>query len=224
MKAMILAAGLGKRMRPLTDRIPKPLIEVRGKPLIEWHLERIARAGITEVVINISYLGYMIREHVGRGERWGLSVAYSEEPEPLETGGAIAYAAKLLGGEPFVLINADIYTDFELKFLLDRGLRNKELGCLILVENPEFKRVGDFCLDNGRLSHLHDSKLIGHTFSGISLLSSELVSTFASNKRIFPLIEVFRWAINSGKLAGEVYHGAWSDIGTPERLLAAQKL
>ncbi|MCP8899378.1 N-acetylmuramate alpha-1-phosphate uridylyltransferase MurU [Gilvimarinus xylanilyticus] len=229
MKAMILAAGLGKRMRPLTDHKPKPLIEVRGKPLIEWHLERIACAGMTEVIINISYLGHMIRDHIGDGSSWGLNVVYSEEPEPLETGGAIVHAAKLLGREPFVLINADIFTDYDLAPLVRHRLPAGEQGHLVLVPNPDFKPQGDFGIQEGKLVPLDDS-CSGYTFAGISLLTPELVLAYPANTAAFGLAEVFRSAMVSKRLGAEVYLGAWSDVGTVERLRAlvardsAQKL
>ncbi|UTF59822.1 N-acetylmuramate alpha-1-phosphate uridylyltransferase MurU [Gilvimarinus sp. DA14] len=219
MKAMILAAGLGKRMRPLTDHLPKPLIEVRGKPLIEWHLERIARAGITEVVINISYLGQMIREYIGDGSRWGLKVAYSEEPEPLETGGAVLHAADLLGSEAFVLINADIFTDYDLGPLIERGLQNGEKGNLVLVPNPGFKFRGDFDVQEGKLLLLEDGSH-GYTFAGISLLSPELVLSYPNSTPVFGLAEVFRRLVGKRSLGAELYLGQWSDVGTAERLAA----
>lgn len=223
MKAMILAAGLGKRMRPLTDHMPKPLIEVRGKPLIEWHLERIARAGITDVVINISYLGHMIREYVGNGKRWGLSVVYSEEPEPLETGGAIVHAAELLGGDPFVLINADVFTDYNLSSLARRGLQKGELGHLVLVPNPNFKTTGDFDVRNGRLSLLADGSK-GYTFAGISLLAPELVRCYPGPPRVFGLAEALRRVVVEQLLGAEIYSGVWSDVGTVQRLVATEAL
>ncbi len=219
MKAMILAAGLGKRMRPLTDHKPKPLIEVHGKPLIEWHLERIARAGITEVVINISYLGHMIRDYIGDGSRWGLHVVYSEEIEPLETGGAILHARHLLGPEPFVLINADIFTDYDIASLVQRGLQENELGHLVLVLNPDFKLQGDFDIQGDKLAPLGGASS-GYTFAGISLLKPELVLNFPNSTPVFGLAAVFRSVTDSKRLGAEVYPGAWSDVGTVERLKA----
>lgn len=219
MKAMILAAGLGKRMRPLTDSLPKPLIEVRGKPLIAWHLERIARVGITEVVINLAYLGHMIRDYVGDGSRWGLSVHYSVEPEPLETGGAIVHASGLLGDEPFVLINADVFTQFEILELTRPQLRPEEMGRLVLVPNPEFKEIGDFSLaDGGALLPCGEER--NFTFAGISLLRPSMITSYPQRRRVFGLAEVFRWCISRRQLTGLFYGGLWNDVGTIARLEA----
>ncbi|MDO3385258.1 nucleotidyltransferase family protein [Gilvimarinus sp. SDUM040013] len=216
MKAMILAAGLGKRMRPLTDTLPKPLIPVRGKPLIEWHLERLSAAGVSQVLINIAYLGQKIRDAVGDGSRWGLEVAYSEEPEPLETAGAIHYAASWLGSEPFLLVNADVYTDIEFEPLLAMTLAERTLGHLVLVPNPEFKARGDFDLSCDLVTEAGDST--GFTFAGVSVLKPELISTYPNARRVFPLVEVLHWALAQQRLTGEVFRGRWSDVGTPERL------
>lgn len=223
MKAMILAAGLGKRMRPLTDTLPKPLIEVRGKPLIQWHLERLAQAGIVDVVINIAYLGDKIRRALGDGSRWGLRITYSVEPEPLETGGAIRHAADRLGQEPFLLLNADVFTDLDITPLIRRGLAENELGFLLLVSNPEFKSRGDFDLNGETLTEL-TGQSIGYTFAGISLLHPELVNRYPQSRRVFPLAEAFRWAIAQRRLSGGIYTGLWSDVGTPERLAALSKV
>ncbi|MDO6746808.1 N-acetylmuramate alpha-1-phosphate uridylyltransferase MurU [Gilvimarinus sp. 1_MG-2023] len=222
MKAMILAAGLGKRMRPLTDTLPKPLIPVRGKPLIEWHLERLAAADVKEVLINIAYLGDKIRQALGDGSRWGLQITYSEEPEPLETGGAIRYAAHWLGDEPFLLVNADVFTDFEMMPLIQSGLEQNELGHLILVPNPDFKLRGDFDLRDHFITECANT-VSGYTFAGISLLSPALVMRYPRSRRLFPLVEAFNWAIGQQHLSGSVYRGQWSDVGTLERLAQIEK-
>ncbi|MBU2887590.1 nucleotidyltransferase family protein [Gilvimarinus agarilyticus] len=217
MKAMILAAGLGKRMRPLTDTLPKPLIPVRGKPLIEWHLERLADARISEVLINISYLGDKIRQALGDGSRWGLQITYSEESEPLETGGAIRYAAHWLGDEPFLLVNADVFTQFDFATLTRRGLPASELGHLVLVPNPEFKPRGDFDLIDGKLAIMTGGSP-GYTFAGISVLRPALITDYPQARSVFGLAEVFRSALTDRQLGAELYTGHWSDVGTPSRL------
>ena len=219
MKAMILAAGRGERMRPLTDTVPKPLLEVGGKPLIVYHLEALAAVGIKEVVINIAYLGQHIREYVGDGSHWGLTVFYSEEPEPLETAGALLHAMPLLGETPFVLINGDVWTDFPLSQLMASSL-DDVLGRLILVSNPEHNPQGDFCLSDQSLVMQKSSVPQRHsyTFSGIGVFSPDIIHGYPDKRRIFPLREVFAHAIAQQQLSGEVYCGQWWDVGTPERL------
>ena len=220
MKAMILAAGLGNRMRPLTDHTPKPLLCAGDKPLIEYHLENLQRAGIREVIINLAYLGEKIRAHLGDGQRFGLQIHYSTEPEPLETGGAILHAQDLLGSEAFLLINGDVWCDLEFAGFIQYPLADSELGHLLLVPNPEFHPLGDFALaDNGLL--LDDSdKIHPHrfTFGGISLLKPELITRYPDRRQKFPLVEVLRRAISHHQLSGQVHTGHWSDVGTPARL------
>jgi len=225
MKAMILAAGLGQRMRPLTDYLPKPLLAAGGKPLLDYHLENIARAGIREVIINLAYLGEKIRAHVGDGSRFGLQVSYSPEPEPLETGGAILHALELLGDESFLLINGDVWCDIALDKFIQHSLSDHQLGHLLLVSNPEFHPQGDFALadtdssDNGFLvddaNKIHPHRF---TFAGISLLKPALIANYPSKRQKFPLVETLRLAINNSQLSGQVHRGHWSDVGTPERL------
>lgn len=220
MKAMILAAGLGNRMRPLTDHTPKPLLCANGKPLIEYHLENLQRAGIKEVIINLAYLGEKIRTHLGNGERWNLSIQYSPEPEPLETGGAILRAQDLLGENTFLLINGDVWCDLELNHFVSTPFETGQQGHLLLVPNPAFHPQGDFALDNSGLL-LEDPQKIHHhrfTFAGISLLKPELITNYTNKREKFPLVEVFRHAIAQQQLTGQVYKGHWSDVGTPERL------
>jgi MurNAc alpha-1-phosphate uridylyltransferase len=219
MKAMILAAGLGKRMRPLTDTLPKPLIPVRGKPLIAYHLEALARAGITEVIINLAYRGAQIQEFVGDGSAWGLQVVYSQEPEPLETGGAIVHAAALLGSEPFILLNADIFTDFDFSCLVAEPLAKGDLGRLILVPNPGFKPIGDFDVgDDGRVRVTNPNSGLGYTFAGISVLRPSVLLDYPERRECFGLAEVLRYSVSRSELVAQVYLGQWSDVGTPERL------
>jgi MurNAc alpha-1-phosphate uridylyltransferase len=214
MKAMILAAGEGRRMQPLTLNTPKPLLKVRGRALIEHHLDRLAAAGIGEVIINVAYLGQQIRDTLGDGGRWGVSIRYSEEPEPLETAGALYHAKVPLGNEPFLLINGDVWTDYPFEQLMHHSLTG--LGRLVMVANPEFKAHGDFSLDaQGYVLPLVDP---GWTFSGISILSPELIHSYPHPATRLALLPVFLWAIKNRMLTGEVYSGAWSDVGTPERL------
>lgn len=221
---MILAAGLGKRMRPLTDQTPKPLLTVAGKPLLQYHLETLAGAGVTDVIINLAYLGEQIRAFVGDGNRFDLTVTYSPEPEPLETGGAIAHALPLLGEAPFLLINADVWCDYPPSQLAHTPLATNCLGRLLLVPNPDFHPQGDFTLtkESGALTHSPpqgpgQQRL---TFAGISLLRPELVADYPHRRRKFPLLEAFNAAIDEQSLEGELHSGAWSDVGTPERLHA----
>lgn len=226
MKAMILAAGLGNRMRPLTDHTPKPLICAGGKPLIEYHLENLQRSGIREVVINLAYLGEKIRAHLGDGQQFGLEIMYSTEPEPLETGGAILHALGMLGKEPFLLINGDVWCDLDLALFSQHSLTDKQLGHLLLVPNPDFHPQGDFALtSNGQLlsddalTHSQEKLTLQRfTFGGISLLKPEAISDYPNKRQKFPLVEVLRRAIDHGQITGQVHRGHWSDVGTPIRL------
>lgn len=225
MKAMILAAGLGNRMRPLTDHIPKPLLCAGGKPLIEYHLENLQRAGVYEVIINLAYLGEKIRTHLGDGQRFGLKIIYSSEPEPLETGGALLQALDLLGTDTFLLINGDVWCDLDIaQFIQQPFVENKvaenQLGHLLLVANPEFHPRGDFALAGNGLLLDDPEKTHPHrfTFGGISLLKPEIIATYPDKRQKFPLVEVLRRAIIHQQLTGQVHSGHWSDVGTPARL------
>lgn len=217
MKAMILAAGRGERLRPLTDRVPKPLIEVGGKALIVRHLEALAVAGFREVVINLAWLGEQIRSTLGDGARFGLSIAYSEEPAgALETAGGIFQALPLLGDQPFLMISGDVLCDYPLARLRTGGPAGR--GHLIMVDNPPHHPGGDFGIDaRGRL---HPGG--GLTFSGIARLEPELFAGLPPGRR--PLRPVFEQAIAEQALSGEHYRGLWSDVGTPERLSEAEQL
>jgi MurNAc alpha-1-phosphate uridylyltransferase len=217
---MILAAGLGQRMRPLTDTLPKPLLSVAGKPLLQYHLEALQRAGIREVVINLAYLGDKIREFVGDGSRFGLQVDYSPEPEPLETGGGVLRALPLLGVAPFLLINGDVWSDYSLERLVKTQLSEQQLGHLVLVPNPEFHPNGDFALRDDGVLIDDQLGLSRYTFAGISVLRPALVADYVRRRDKFPLVEALRAAISGKRLSAEVYEGLWSDVGTPERLLA----
>ncbi|WP_322113840.1 N-acetylmuramate alpha-1-phosphate uridylyltransferase MurU [Marinimicrobium sp. C6131] len=213
---MILAAGLGKRMRPLTDHTPKPLLAVGGKPLLQYHLEALARSGVREVIINTAYLAEKIEQFAGDGRRFGLAIHYSREPEPLETGGAIYRALPLLGEAPFLLVNGDVWTDFPLQTLTEPPLPTAALGRLLLVPNPTFHPRGDFSLSATRVGLATDVERF--TFAGISLLRPALVAQYPERRAVFPLLEALRPAIAAGRLEGRVHHGRWSDVGTPERL------
>jgi MurNAc alpha-1-phosphate uridylyltransferase len=208
---MILAAGRGERMRPLTDHTPKPLLEVGGKPLIQYHVEALARAGIADLVVNHAHLGEQIEAFLGNGSRWGLSITYSPEPPgALETGGGIFNALPQLGVDPFLVINGDIWSDCDLSSL---SCPDGMLAHLILVENPPHNSSGDFHLQDGVVSNDEAERL---TFSGIGVYSPELFSGCEAG--IFPLAPLLREAAASGRVSGEQYHGSWIDVGTPQRL------
>lgn len=224
MIAMILAAGLGQRMRPLTDHTPKPLLPAAGKPLLDYHLEQLAGAGITRVIINLAHLGEKIRTHVGDGSRYGLDVSFSEEPEPLETGGALRQAMPLLGEQPFLLINGDVWCDLDLASFCRQGLGDGLLGHLLLVPNPAFHPQGDFALEGSQLvpdpQQIHPHR---YTFAGISLLHPQLIQGYPHLRYKFPLGEALRHFIELGQISAQVHHGQWSDVGTPERLAALEQ-
>ncbi len=210
MKAMILAAGFGSRLRPLTETTPKPLLQVGGKPLLQYHLERLAAAGITDIVINTSWLAEQIEDYFGDGSRCGVHIQWSREAQPLETGGGIAKALPMLGSEPFLLINGDVWTDFPLHSI---SLDEDADAHLVMVTNPEHNPCGDFAVANRRVSYDPGPH---YTFSGISLFRPQLFSDFQDD--CFPLRDVMRPAILSGRVTGAVYTGQWWDIGTLERL------
>jgi MurNAc alpha-1-phosphate uridylyltransferase len=219
MKAMLLAAGRGERLRPLTDRIPKALVEAGGKPLIAWHLERLAASGCREAVINVSHLGEQIVERMGDGRRFGLRIAYSREPQPLETAGGIAQAASLLGPEPFLLVNADIYCEKDFRPLLARSLGDR-LGHLVLVPNPAHRAGGDFTLEGDRVGSAPAPR---YTYAGIALLSPRLVESVQPGSKA-PLAPLLYAAADRGLLGGELYGGLWQDVGTVERLAELEKV
>lgn len=218
MKAMILAAGLGQRMRPLTDHIPKPLLQVNGKCLLDYHLEKIQDAGITEVIINLAYLGDKIREHLQNHSYKKMTIKFSQEPEPLETGGALLHAANLLADENFLLVNGDVWSDISYKDFIARHLQETSLGHLLMVPNPDFHPQGDFTLDKTTHKLGEKQQQPGLTFAGISILSPQLIGEYPHKRNKFPLAEVFFHAIKNQQLTGELYNGHWSDVGTPQRL------
>ncbi len=218
MRAMILAAGKGERMRPLTLHTPKPLIPVAGVPLIEYHLRALARAGFTEVVINHAWLGEKIEAHVGDGERFALKVTYSRETQPLETGGGIYQALKYLGDQPFVVVNGDIASDYDFS-ALRRPLQG--LAHLVLVANPEHHPEGDFALQQGQVQ-LPSASEDAFTYSGIAVLHPQLFAD--SEVGAFKLAPLLRHAMRRGEVSGELFSGKWIDVGTPERLVEAEAL
>ncbi|MBB3167267.1 nucleotidyltransferase family protein [Simiduia aestuariiviva] len=223
MKAFVFAAGKGTRMRPLTDHTPKPLLTVDGKPLIDYHLEKLAAAGFTEVMINLSYLGDQIRAHCGNGHRYGLSIDYSEEgPEPLETGGALAHCLPWFDGESFAMISADVVADLDYEILArsvetlaQRGLQAE----LVLTHNPSHHPQGDFGLRAGCLTLQATPR---HTYTGIGTATAQFIAEFPERRERFPLREALHFWLVQAKVGGLLHRGQWCDVGTPERLAAIQ--
>ena len=211
MIAMILAAGHGERLRPLTETTPKALVEVRGRSLLERHLDSLKAAGIETVVINLGWLGEMIADRIGSGHAYGLNVVYSQEGENiLETGGGIHRALPMLGREPFLVVNADVYTDMPLP---PAGLAETDVGHLVLVPRPAHKPQGDFDLQDGRVC---ESRNAAHTFSGVAVYRPEFFAGCEPGR--FPLAPMLKAAAREGRLAGSLYEGLWEDVGAPERL------
>lgn len=202
-------------MRPLTNHTPKPLLKVGGKPLIVWHIEKLAAAGYHDIVINIAWLGYQIPEALGDGSRWNVNILYSDEQDEdaLETAGGIIKALPLLGIEPFLVVSADVWCDFAFQpFELAAG----DLAHLILVKNPGHNPAGDFSLQGGRVNAVAGES--GYTFSGIAYYHPDLFNGLAyGNRRVAP---VLRSAMDNGRVSGELYQGDWQDVGTPQRLQA----
>lgn len=229
MKAMILAAGLGTRMRPLTERTPKPMLSVAGMPLIEQHVRNCVRAGITEIVINHAYLGEQIEAHLGDGGRFGCAIVYSREGEPLDTGGGIFRALPLLGDQPFIAMNADVWTDYPLEKLraISFGERDSSLGkgnlaleknveCahLVMTDNPPQHPHGDFYLREGLLSETGEGSKL--TWTGLRVINPALFSGCSDG--VFSIVPLLKRAMKAGRVTGEYYGGRWFDIGTPARL------
>ena len=222
MKAMLLAAGRGERMRPLSDACPKPLLEVGGKPLIVWHLERLRRAGFSSVVINHAWLGHMIERALGDGAGFGLRIDYAAEGTALETAGGIAHAAPLLGEAPFLAVNADVYCEFDFgraRTIAAQMAVGGASAWLVMTPNPPQNPRGDFTLAGGRVSDAGKRRL---TFSGIGVYLPVLFASISrgSNARLAPLL---REAMARGAVAGERFDGRWEDVGTPQRLAALDR-
>lgn len=217
MRVMILAAGRGERMRPLTDRTPKPLLPADGKPLIQHHIERLAAAGMRELVVNHAHLGKQIETALGDGSRFGVSIRYSPEGEgqALETGGGLFKALPLLGPGPFLAVNADIWTDIAFEEL---EIAPGDLAHLVLVENPPQHPAGDFVLDGGRVRADGAPR---YTFSGVGLYRPELFADCTPGA--FPLAPLLRRAMAQDRIGGRLHRGQWMDIGTPERLAALER-
>jgi len=211
MRAMLLAAGRGERLRPITDTLPKPLVPVGGRPLIAWHLTALARAGVREVVINLSWLAQRLRDALGDGSAYGVSITWSEEgPVPLETGGGIFRALPLLGPGPFLVVNADIWTDIDFATL---ALEADALAHLLLVPNPPHNLRGDFGLE-GDLVVSRGTR--SFTYSGVGLYRPEFFAGCTGER--FPLLPLLNRGIAARRVRGELHRGAWSDVGTAERL------
>lgn len=223
MKAMILAAGYGKRLQPLTNKTPKPLLPVAGKPLLQHHIERLADIGVTDLVINISWLAEQIEKYFGDGSDYGVNIIWSREAEPLETGGGINKALPLLGDQPFLLINGDVWTDFPFLSAVNYPLRDEHLAWLLLVENPRHNSNGDFGLLDNLVSYQPQVK---YTFSGISLIRPQLITDYADRfggQKCFPLRDILRPAIEDKKVVGYVCRDQWCDIGTVDRYSSLNK-
>jgi N-acetyl-alpha-D-muramate 1-phosphate uridylyltransferase len=226
MKAMILAAGRGERMKPLTDHTPKPLLKVGGKPLIVWHLEKLAKAGFTEIVINYAHLGAQIEAALGNGAAYGVSIQYSPEKVALETAGGIANALPLLGEAPFLVVNGDIYTEIDFKNTVLQANIHAGAGHalrsvhLVLVNNPPQHPNGDFAIQDGNLTHTGKQML---TFSGVGVYHPSLFAHIVKGEsaKLAPLL---RKAIDNHCATAQYYQGVWHDIGTPERLNDLDKL
>ncbi|NCF51012.1 NTP transferase domain-containing protein [Gammaproteobacteria bacterium] len=216
MIAMILAAGRGERLRPLTDQLPKALVEVAGTSLLERHLAAVRAAGVRTVVINLGWHGEQIVERIGSGSRYGVDVVYSPEGDDvLETGGGIHRALPVLGSDPFVVINADVYTDMPIPLDLTE---DGALAHLVLVPTPAHKSAGDFDLVNGRIRNSDQPSL---TFSGVAVYRPEFFAECSPGR--FPLAPMLRVAADAGQMTGSLHEGTWEDVGTPERLAALNR-
>lgn len=211
MIAMILAAGRGERLRPLTDTVPKPLVEVRGQSLIERHLNTLSRAGIREVVINLGWLGAKIQSRIGNGDAYGLRVRYSDEGDNiLGSGGGILRALPMLGDDPFLVVNADVYMDLVVP---EVALIDGFASHLVLVRTPDYRSQGDFNLTNGKVRNGAQPSL---TYSGIAVYRPEFFEKCEPGR--FSIVPMWRDAADAGRLQGSLYEGTWADVGTPERL------
>ena len=218
MKAMILAAGLGNRMRPLTLYKPKPLLEVGGKALIVWHIEKLKKIGVTEIVINSAWLADILIGTLGDGSQFGVTIRWTREDEGLETAGGIINALALLGDQPFILVNGDVWTTFDFASLLDINLAD-DLAHLVFVNNPEQHPQGDFTLANGR-AYTFEQNQQGEnlTYSGVAVINPKMFDGLEQGKR--PLAPLLKQGMIDGKISAEKMQATWVDVGTPERLTA----
>lgn len=216
MKAMILAAGMGNRMRPLTLHTPKPLLEVGGKPLIVWHIEKLQKIGVTEIVINTAWLGEKLANTLGDGSQFGVTILWSHEGEGLETAGGIINALPLLGTDPFILVNGDVWTTMDFSTLLDVDLGDKQAH-LVLVDNPPQHTKGDFILAND-LAYSFEQDQLGEalTYSGVAVLKPQLFVGLENGKR--PLAPLLKQAMQQQQVSAEKMQAIWVDVGTPDRL------
>ncbi len=216
MRAMILAAGRGERMRPLTDRTPKPLLAVAGKPMIQYHIEALAAAGIADIVINLAWLGAQLRAALGNGSQFGVRIEYSDEGDSaLETGGGVFKALPLLGKEAFVVVSGDVWTEYPLGGLIDERLKkfsSADVAHFVLVPNPDFHTRGDFGLVDGRLVDEGER----YTYANIGVFRPEFFAECRPGR--FPLAPLMYQWIRQGRVSGELYRGAWHNVGTPQQL------
>jgi len=215
-KAMILAAGEGRRMRPLTLTTPKPLLKVGEHALIEHTIHRLANSGIQEIVVNVAYLGHQIIKALGDGSRYGVKLSFSHEPEPLETGGAINEALNLLGDKPIVLINADVWSDIDLDPLIKNAKVSAAMQ-LVMVENPAHNPEGDYGIEQNRLIFKQTNKP-SYTYAGIGLLNPIAFAEYPERREKFPLKEWIDFNIERHNVLAHIHRGYWCDVGTPERL------
>jgi N-acetyl-alpha-D-muramate 1-phosphate uridylyltransferase len=211
MKAMLLAAGRGERLRPITDSLPKPLVRVGDRPLIAWHLARLAQAGVREVVINLSWLSEKLRAALGDGREFGVQISWSEEgPVPLETGGGILKALPLLAPGPFLVVSADIWTDIDFARI---RIPDASQAHLVLIPNPPHHPRGDFGLEEGLVVERENDRL---TYANVGIYRPELLDGFNAGR--FPLLSVLKKGMAARVVSGEIHRGEWCDVGTPERL------
>jgi len=215
-RAMILAAGVGERMRPLTEHTPKPLLRVADTPLIEHHIRRLAAAGFSEIVINVAHLGEQIMDYCADGSQWGVTIVYSPEGSPLETAGGIVNALPLLGDKPFLVVNGDIWIDYPFEKLAAYCLRPAEVAHLVMVENPPQHTFGDFQLDDEGWVRSLEPGAYGWTYAGLGIYTTAFFAAIPEGK--MPLRPLLDTAIKRGQLGGEGYVGQWQDVGTPDRL------
>jgi N-acetyl-alpha-D-muramate 1-phosphate uridylyltransferase len=216
MRALIFAAGKGERMRPLTNDLPKALLQVKGRALIDYHVSALAKIGVNQIVVNVAYLGEKIENHLGDGQKFGVPITYSREGiEPLETGGGMRHALAHLGDKPFIAVNADIYTDFDFSKLL---APLDGLAHLVMVPNPAQHPQGDFAMSNGLLRVCGTPK---YTFSGIGVYDPAIIASLPPG--MFKLGPILREAMDFARLTAQLHEGVWNDIGTPERLALANK-